>query len=60
MIISKGQKTNCQITINGNNVERVNKYRCLGTNINEEWVGPFSRDKRVVRIEKARAVFNKM
>ena len=37
MIISKGKKTNCHIIINGNNIERVNKYTYLGTNFNEEW-----------------------
>ena len=34
MIISKGQKTNCHITVDGIEIERVNKYTYLGTNIN--------------------------
>ena len=37
MIIIKGQKTNCHITISGNKIERINKYRYLGIIINEEW-----------------------
>lgn len=57
MVISKEDITNCQLTINQKPIERIKKYMYLGTTVNEQW--DHSQEIKM-RIEKARAVFNKM
>lgn len=57
MVISKNPNANVEITINGNTLERVRKVTYLGCVLNDSW------DHSVeikIRIEKARATFNKM
>lgn len=57
MIISKDKIPYVHLNINGNHIERVHKYKYLGTIINDQWD---HSQKIKCRIEKSRAVFNGM
>lgn len=57
MIISKSNIPRCHLMINQKPIEQVKKYTYLGTTVNDQW--DHSQEIKI-RIEKARAVFNKM
>lgn len=57
MVISNTLDTTTSITVSGQNLERVRKYKYLGTWLNEEW----NSDLEIkTRIEIARSAFNTM
>lgn len=57
LVVSKEQINNAHIKINNVRIERVKQYTYLGTIINENWD---NTQEIKCRIEKARAIFNKM